>query len=334
MLKFLLKGSTVAAFIFLSACDTAEERAEKHYQAALEHIEKGDFERATIEFRNVFKLNSRHKEARLTYANMRRDTGYEAEAYSQYLRLVEQYPNHFEGRRALAHLAVLGGDWDEVDRHIEVAADQAPNDPIVRAILTSLAYREAIAAENDFAANQAAMNALALSAEAPELLIPYNIIVDNHIRQRQWHEALTALNQAISSAPETRIFYGMRLAVLNELGEIDQIGRMLEDMVQRFPEDEEIQNRLIAWYMSRDDLDATEAFLRQRVDPAEEDPQNRMMLLQFLTDTRGPDITITEIDTMLAEDLPHALLFQALRARLVFDGGNQGKAISYLESLV
>ena len=62
-----------AAFLFLSACDTAEERAEKHYQAGLALLEEGDVERALVEFRNVFKLNGQHKEARLTYARLERD---------------------------------------------------------------------------------------------------------------------------------------------------------------------------------------------------------------------------------------------------------------------
>ncbi len=335
MYKSFLRGAAVvAALIFLSACDTAEERAEKHYQAALEHLESGDFERAAIEFRNVFKLNGKHKEARLAYANMRRDTGHEADAYSQYLRLVEQFPDHFEGRRALARLATLGGDWDEVERHIEAAAEQKPDDPVVRAILTSLAYRDAILAGDGDAANQAAQQASALSTEASDLLIPYNIIVDNRIRQQQWNEALSALDKAIAATPETRSFYDIRLGVLNELGEADRIGALLEEMVQRFPEDEEVQNRLVAWYMSRDDLGATEAFLRKRIDPAENDPQNRMILLRFLTDTRGPEVTIAEIDKMLTGDLPHAPLFQALRAGLVFDNGDQSTAISELETLV
>jgi hypothetical protein len=33
----------------LSACDSAETRAEKHFQAALAHIEAGDVDRAIVE---------------------------------------------------------------------------------------------------------------------------------------------------------------------------------------------------------------------------------------------------------------------------------------------
>ena len=44
----------------LAACDNAEERAEAHFQSALELISKGDLDRAYVEFRSVFKLNGEH----------------------------------------------------------------------------------------------------------------------------------------------------------------------------------------------------------------------------------------------------------------------------------
>jgi len=111
MIQKFSKGLVLcAALFFLIACDSAEERAEKHYQAALEYLEEGDNARASIEFRNVFKLNGKHKEARLAYAAMRYAEGNVTEAYGQYLRLVEQYPDNLEGRRALAQMATLGSD--------------------------------------------------------------------------------------------------------------------------------------------------------------------------------------------------------------------------------
>ena len=48
------------ALLALAACDTAEERAEAHYQRALALLAAGDDERAMVEFRNVFRLNGEH----------------------------------------------------------------------------------------------------------------------------------------------------------------------------------------------------------------------------------------------------------------------------------
>ena len=139
----LLRLALILGLGLLAACDTAEERAEKHFQTALEHLENGDFERAQIEFRNVFKLNGTHKEARLTYARMQHKLGAIPEAYGQYLRLVEQYPDNLEGRQALAEMALESGDWEEVERHGRAAAEIAPEDPRARSMLAVLNYRDA-----------------------------------------------------------------------------------------------------------------------------------------------------------------------------------------------
>ena len=78
----------VCLALALSACDSAETRAEKHFQTALTLIEAGDFDRAIVEFRNVFDLNGRHREGRQAYARLQQRRGNLKEAYSQYLRPV------------------------------------------------------------------------------------------------------------------------------------------------------------------------------------------------------------------------------------------------------
>ncbi len=116
----------VSATLALAACDNAEERAEKHYQEGLTLLEAGDVDRALVEFRNVFKLNELHREARRAYAEVERDRGNLRAAYGQYLRLVEQYPDDFEARKALLEMAIPEGNWPEIERHLTLAADRGP----------------------------------------------------------------------------------------------------------------------------------------------------------------------------------------------------------------
>ena len=61
--------------VLVAACDTAEERAEGHYEKGLELLETGDVDRALVEFRNVFKLNRTHRGARLAYAQAQEGRG-------------------------------------------------------------------------------------------------------------------------------------------------------------------------------------------------------------------------------------------------------------------
>ena len=147
-----LKTFFLIALLTLSACDSAEERAEKYYQSGMTLLEAGDVDRALVELRNVFKLNGQHKEARLTYARIQRGRGALQESYSQYLLIVEQYPDTLEARIALAEMAIDGGSWEEAARHGRAAQTAAPTEASVRAVVAALDYRDAVVAEDSVAA--------------------------------------------------------------------------------------------------------------------------------------------------------------------------------------
>lgn len=103
-MKKLLIGVILAAA--LAACDSSEERAERHYQTAITLLAEGDEDRALIELRNVFELNGFHREARRLYASTVLAQGNWAEAYGQYRRLVEQYPDDLEANLVLARMSL------------------------------------------------------------------------------------------------------------------------------------------------------------------------------------------------------------------------------------
>ncbi len=85
-LRPFLTVALIVSILALSGCDSAEERAEKHYQSALSLLAEGDTDRALVELRNVFELDGFHKEARLLYAETVLARGEVNEAYGQYFK--------------------------------------------------------------------------------------------------------------------------------------------------------------------------------------------------------------------------------------------------------
>lgn len=115
--RLRLAGLGVIAAVLLAACEDPADRAERHYRSALSLIDEGKVELALVELRRVFDYDGRHREARLLYATTQMERGQTQEAYSQYLRLIEQYPNTLVARLALAETAFDTGNWDEFSRH-------------------------------------------------------------------------------------------------------------------------------------------------------------------------------------------------------------------------
>ena len=107
----LLKLFLVLGFVLgLAACESTEEKAEAFYQSGLQLLADGDPERAIVEFRNTLQLNGQHREARIALAEVQRDNGNTRGAYSQYLRVAEQYADDVEPRIALAEMAITNGN--------------------------------------------------------------------------------------------------------------------------------------------------------------------------------------------------------------------------------
>lgn len=332
--RLVIGAIAICLCMGLSACDSSEERAEKHFQTALAHMEAGDVNRAIIEFRNVFKLNGRHKEARQTYARLQRDRGYLEEAYGQYLRLIEQYPDDLDGRIALVEMALETGNQEEMERHGAAAAELASADLRVQAISATLAYQKALEARDSIAQDAARKTAETLVATSPDLMMARRVVIKDMLRKSDWAGALGQIDAGLVTDPEARDLYTLRLGTLYQLDDKAGIETQLTDLVARFPDDPSMHQALVRWHVDQGNLDAAEAHLRSMIDPAAETADAKIVLIQFLTELRGAAAARVELDQMIGQGGADAPLLRGIRAGLDFDAGNKEAAIAEMETLL
>ncbi len=342
ILKSSLKMVSVLALVgFLAACESSEERAEKHYQSGLALLEQGEQERALVEFRNVFDLNGQHREARQTYARIVREQGKTREAYGQYLRLVEQYPDDVEGRIALAELSFSTQDWEEFDRHSARAIKEAPEDPRVQVIAAASEYSQGVRNEDDAARDAAFERAVALAKELPENPLLQTIEIDGYMREESLDDALAAIDRAIAQTPTDRALHNARLEILWRAEDRPGLEAQLREMIVRFGPDAPFRpdqsgtllQALIGLYGESGETDKAEAFLREIADPAAEDPQLYLALVGFINQQRGTPAAIAELDAIIST-VENPDLYRALRAGMVFDEGDRAAAIDEMQQIV
>ena len=318
---------------FLTQFGNSEKRAEKYYQSGLALLAEGDEDRAMIEFRNVFDLNGQHKEARLAYASLLHKRGELPDSYSQYLRLVEQYPDNVEGRIALGQMAIETSNWEEAERHIRAVQDQADQNIMVRAMNAVLDYRAA-SKNNDADARAAAVQvAKDILAEDETVLMARRILIQDLLSGPAPLEAMSELDKALEQEPENLVFHEIKIRLLAREGLDDQVGEQLKTMIRIFPDNESVQRSLIAWYLRRKDIDGAEKFLRQLAEDSDGDVKMHQTVVQFLNQIRGPDAAISELDRLIQTG-ENTSLYKTLRAALVFKIGKQDEAIADLEKTI
>ena len=335
MPPFLPRRPFVAlAFIAaLAACDSPEERAEEYYENALSLLEDGDTDRALIELRNVFELVPGHREARTTYARAVMKEGRTNEAYRQYLRLVEQYPDDIEGRRVLTEIAFLRADWQEVERHGDVVIEKAMDDPRVRAIDIGRRYRDAVLNEDPEARRAVVVEAQTLLDTLPESQILRRVLIDGYRLDSEYSKVLELIDSLIAEDPDEQDLYNQRLAILASMADEAAIEKQLLEMVGRFPQDDNIKSTLIRFYVARGEQDKAETFLRDISDPADEENNHFLSLVQFVAQTRGTDAAREELQRGI-EVNPTSVIYPMVLAGYDFAEGARDEAIASMRALI
>lgn len=323
----------LCAALVLTACKSVEERAEEHFRSGQALLESGDADRAILEFRNVFELDDTHLEARQALARVYLEEKNDKQrAYRQFLRIAEQYPDDLDTRIILAEIALGTGNFAEVERHGARAVELAPENPRVQAIELVRAYRTASLDQDEPSRREIARQILAMAQEQPDNMMLRLLQIDIGLREADFERALENLDWMLERDPDNQRLLMQRLDILAQTGNVEAIEAQLVDMIGRFPENDTYKATLIRFYMSREETDKAEAFLRDRAAGTDENAP-RMDLVLFLSQVRGADAAREEL-IAAASEAAEPVVFQLALAALDFQEGEREKAIADLEALV
>ncbi|WP_374301332.1 tetratricopeptide repeat protein [Paracoccus sp. (in: a-proteobacteria)] len=334
--KRLLLSTTLILGLGLSlaGCKTSAERAEEYYRSGLELLEKGDVDRAIVQFRNVFDIEGTHYEARKTLADTYRERGDAGQAYSQYLRLAEQYPDDLATRIALARMAFEGQQPDEFVRHATRAAEIAPQDPDVQVLDLTRRFRDATMAEDEGLRATLGEDAARLAEARPDDPLLMGILLDRAASSGDLEQADRLTARLLELQPENPQRYTQRLALLAERGDKPGIEAHLRATIAKFPDNAQAKADLVRFHMAENQPDKAEAFLRDLAAAAPaDDPAPRADLVRFVEMQRGADAARAELDRIIAEG-GDPLLFRTLRAGFDFQAGKRDEAIAEIRSVL
>lgn len=322
----VLRGFVLAAVasVFLTACDSAEERAEQFYQSGLTLLDAGKDAQAKVEFLNALQFMPAHDGARLGYADALMQEGKRSDAYVQYVRYVEYHPDSPAVRRKLAEMAIIGGNWAEAERHGREALRLAPDAPGAASIRIALDYRAAISVEAgqvEAQRHQLFTEAQALLRQSPADTIARRVTIDYLITGPDPIKALPEVEAALKAEPEDYPLNGLKLQLLSQRGDMEAVAAQLDRMVGLFPEDRELAPTLLDLLIRDRKIERAEAFLRGRTGAVDADVAGNLTLIQFVRTHRGSEAGLQQLVAAeaAAGATPAAAVYRGLRALFEFD---------------
>lgn len=309
----------------LAGCDTAEERAEKHYERGLALLEQGEPERAILEFRNVFRLNNAHVPALSQYAALLDAQGDLSGAAKHYLRVVELDPQNADAHRHLGEILIGMQSFGSAEVHVSEALRIDPENPLARALRAMLDFRR----DEDRPA--AVARAEAVIAEAPHIVPAHMVLIADRLAAEDLDGALARVDAALGAVPGDEGLHLARLSILEERGETAAIGEALVRMSGLFPNNAGVRDALIQWYLNAGDVAAAEAVLRAGVAPG--DTEAALEVVRFLYELRGPEAAGAELERLTGE-AENPVPYQRALAEIDFTEGRTDKAIAALQALL
>lgn len=322
-----------AALVALSACDSAEDRAQKHYENGLRLVEEGDFARAIVEFRNAVALDEGNPQLRLAFGKAARLAGNISESYTQYLRVVEARPDNTEARLALTEMAIGAQNWEEAERHGAVLIEANAELEGTETAKLALEFREAVLAENPTRMRELTREAETLFETRPEDPILQRLLIEGYASDGRIEDALRITDLALKQDPTNRPLYMTRAQLLHRSGDPEGLERHLRQMVENFPDDTEIKALLIQQLASEGKIADAETFLRDELAAADEPTNVHVSLIVFLRQVHGNEAALEELDTAIATYEDNAL-FRALRASILFEQHDTQGAITEMQGVI
>lgn len=320
----------------LAACDSPEEKAQAHYESGLALLEEGDLVRARLEFRNALQEVNTHLEARLELARLNVREGITRQAYTEYLRVVEQDPENLEGLIVVSEMAVNRQDWDVFERYSSRALALAPDDPTVQVIEKATRYRNAVIAEDPQARRVVLGEVETLYAEKPESTILRDILLDGYLRDQDFARALVQIEAIIEREPDNLEHHTLKLQILSSMQDVEGVEAELGRMVERFPNDVNIQSNYLRFLVAQGKTDEAEAFLRElaaQAETASDREAQQTALVQFVLQTRGVEAALEEL-TRALETNPDSITLVTAKASLDFDIGRTEQAMQDLQNII
>jgi tetratricopeptide (TPR) repeat protein len=342
----------LASAFALSGCGGAQSRFAAHMQRGREFFSAGDFQRASIEFRNAIQIAPKDPQARIMAGETAEKLGRWRDAGGLYQSVVDSHPENTRARTDLGRLYDFGGAPDRALKVVEPALAKTPNDAellAVRAMARSqlndlkgarddaehavqidpsnedaVALLSALDVRDDERGRAVQLVSAAVakrpaSADLREVLVNIYLGGDDFANAEQQLRSLIALEPA-------RLSYRYQLALLlRRTHEINDAQKVLEDAVSALPHSSEAKVALVDFIAAERSRAAAEDTLQRLISREPDNYDLRLDLGALLQRAGSTQQAIEAYNQVISrdEDGPSGLI---ARDRIATIYAAQGRA--------
>ena len=324
--KRLAAALAAAAMTVLGGCGSAEEKAIAYYQSGVEYLEKKDYAKAAIEFRNALKLKKDYADAWFGMAQIEEQAQAWPRVYGDLGKVLEIDPKHTKALVAIAKLQLLSGDFATALKNTNLVYELEPSNPDVIALKAAVLYKL-----NDKAgAVSEANKALKIKPNFADAIM---LIASDQLESGDAAGALVAAENALMVNPQSLGLHLLRLRIFEKTGDLQKQEDALRQLTLTFPDHQSFQKGLIGFLVKNGRQEEAEKEMRAIVAAQPDNIEAGLELVRFLGALKGAGAAREEI-IRLANGSKTPFTYQLNLSRLDFDAKRHEDAISLLRELV
>ena len=309
-------------FVLCVGCASKEEKESKHLERARKYVEKSEFKKAVIEFRNVVQLNPEndavHYELGETYLKLQQGR----EAYQSFSRAVSLNPENMKAQLKMGQILLLGKKTEEAKKRAELVLENSPDSIEALAVLSGVQVYE-----NDLdSAVKTLEKALSINPSHFETHLSLaRLFFLNGDLERAEKKYLKAL----SLDPKSRIPYIELSRLYGSKGQWDKAEAELKKMIRSSGSEYQNLSILARFYESREEWELAEKTYLQAADfSTMEDTGPLVNLGAYYARRKSYDQAISQYEAILKKNPEYLAAYMALGT--IYDQQNDNeKAEAY-----
>ena len=322
---------TAGICVALTACSTKQQRVESGLHKGAQYVANFDWDKASVEARNVLQIDPKNAAAYLIAAEIEDGKDAFRGAFANYSKVVELQPASVEGRLGMARIYLLSGDTEKPQPLIDAVLAAEPQNTRAQALQVGLMSRQGRKDEAVAGADRIVKSGLPLDAASSMLLagLYFNAHDDEH--------ALALLDRAIAANPKDSRLPQMAAEIAQSAPAGGPVAARAIDYYTQAaaetPQSDAVWHGWAAMHVRRNELPQAETVLRNSLKAEPDNSGRQISLLTFLGQYRDKQAADKEFQAAIDDHSKDMNLRFAYVAFLVAQK-RVGDAVPVLQAVI
>lgn len=279
----------------LLACNGPEERKAKYKEEGRQYMQAGEYDKASLAFRNVQQIDPKDWENHYLMAELLSKQGKLEPAFREYSLVVNQDPENVMAKIRVGQIMLMSHHFEQAQKMADEALEKQPDN--IEALLLKAAVQSSL---ND---NDSALvtvdRALQVNPEDIQTLLMQSTI---YAKLNKLDQAIEIDKAALQKHPDNTQLLSMLGGLYVRKHMLPEAQQVLETIIKADPNNVQNYKNLALFLVANKEVDQAEAALRDAVQKLPDNEVAKTNLIDFLVEKRSPDIAIAELLPMVEKN--------------------------------